>query len=96
MEEVLDLCNGAVAEQIFQPSLPVEYVTSISGRTDAPEVRCDLQTDRQTHTHRHTHTNPTTITLAVHARRGLIINVSNTVHVQVYYCHSVEGGAHKQ
>ena len=37
--------------QFFSPSLPAEYVTAFSGRTDAPEVRCDLtdkQTDRQT------------------------------------------------
>ena len=40
--------------------LPAEYVTVFSGRTDAPEVRCDL-TDppthppTQTHTHTHTH-----------------------------------------
>ena len=43
---MLDLCNGAFSEktpQIFRPSLPVEYVTSISGRTDAPEVRCGLK-----------------------------------------------------
>ena len=36
-------CNGAVSEkptQLFRPSLPVEYVTTISGRTDAREVRC--------------------------------------------------------
>ena len=31
----------------FLPSLPAEYVTAFSGRTDAPEVRCDL-TDTQT------------------------------------------------
>ena len=52
-EGVLDLCNGAVSEktpQIFLPSSPAEYVTAFSGRTDAPEVRCDL-TDRHTHTH---------------------------------------------
>ena len=39
MQEVPDLCNGVVSEktpQIFPPSLPAEYVTSISGRTDAP------------------------------------------------------------
>ena len=44
--------NGAVSEktpQIFGPPLPAEYVTVFSGRTDAPEVRCDL-TDRQTDT----------------------------------------------
>ena len=35
--------------QIFSPSFPVEYVTAFSGRTDAPQVRCDL-TDRQTDT----------------------------------------------
>ena len=33
----------------FWPSLPAEYVTAFSGRTDAPEVRCDLtDTERQT------------------------------------------------
>ena len=60
MEGVLDLRNGAVSEktpQIFWPSLPAGYVTVFSGRTDAPEVRCDL-------THTHTHTDkPTTVTL---------------------------------
>ena len=40
-----------------------------AGRTEAPEVRCDL-TDRQTDTHTHT---ATTVTLAAHARRGLKI-----------------------
>ena len=63
---VLDLCNGVVSGktlQIFSPSLPVEYVTTFSGRTDAPEVRFD-QTNRQT--------DPTTVTVAAHARRGLI------------------------
>ena len=47
----------------FLPLLPAEYVTVFSGRTDAPGVRFDL-TDTQT--------DPTTVTLAVHARRGLI------------------------
>ena len=50
MEGVLDLRNGAVSEktpQILRPPLPAEYVTVFSGRTDAPEVRCDL-TDRHT------------------------------------------------
>ena len=64
---VLDLRNGAVSEktpQIFWPPLPAEYVTVFSGRTDALEVSFDL-TDR--HTHR-----TTTVTLAAHARRGLI------------------------
>ena len=33
----------------FLSLLLAEYVTVFSGRTDAPEVRCDLtQTDRQT------------------------------------------------
>ena len=66
MREVLDLCSGAVSEktpQIFSPSLPTEFMTAFSGQTDAPEVRCDL-TDRQTH--------PTTVTLAVHVRQGLM------------------------
>ena len=47
-QEVVYLCNEAVSEkspQIFWPSLPVEYMAEFSGRTDAPEVRCDL-TDR--------------------------------------------------
>ena len=39
-EGVLDLRNKAVSEKILLPTLPVEYVTSISGRTDASEVRC--------------------------------------------------------
>ena len=42
-------------------------MTSISGQTDAPEVRCGL-----TDTHTHRQTNTTTVTLAAHARRGLI------------------------
>ena len=44
MQEVLDLCNKAVSKppQIFYLHLSVEYVTSISGQTDAPEVRCGL------------------------------------------------------
>ena len=42
-------------------------MTVISGRTDAPEVRFDL-----TDTHAHTQTDPTTVTLAVHAHRGLM------------------------
>ena len=70
-QEAVYLCNRAVSEkspQIFQPPLPVEYVTVFSGRTDAPGVRFDL-TDR--HTHTHTHTDPTTVTLVAHARRGL-------------------------
>ena len=68
-EGVLDLRNEAVSEktpQIFSPSLPAEYVTAFSGRTDTPEVRCDLtdkQTDRQTEL--------TTVTLAAHAHQGL-------------------------
>ena len=39
-------------QRIFLPSLPVEYVTSISGQTDTSEVRFGLagkQTGRQTH-----------------------------------------------
>ena len=59
---VLDLCNGVVSEktaQIFGPPLPAEYVTVFSGRTDALDVSCDIQTD------------PTTVTL-LHARRELI------------------------
>ena len=49
-QEAVYLCNGAVSEkssQIFRPPLPAEYVTVFSGRTDVPEVRCDL-----TDTHR--------------------------------------------
>ena len=45
----VDLRNKAVSEKIlkiFWPSLPVEYVILISGRTDAPEVRSGW-TDRQ-------------------------------------------------
>ena len=56
-EGVLDLCNGVVSEktpQIFLTLLSAEYVTALSGQTDAPEVRCDL-TDTQT--------DPTTVTL---------------------------------
>ena len=52
-QEAVYLCNGTVLEKspkIFRPPLPAEYVTVFSGRTDAPEVRCDL-TDRQTQTH---------------------------------------------
>ena len=44
-EGVLNLCNRAVSEKtphIFWPLLPIECVTSISGRTDAQEVRCDF------------------------------------------------------
>ena len=44
-EGALDLRNSWVLEktlQIFWPSLPTEYVTPFSGRTEAPEVRCDL------------------------------------------------------
>ena len=37
-------------------SFSTEYFTAFSGRLDAPEARCDRQTDRQTHTHTHTHT----------------------------------------
>ena len=43
-----------------------KHVTVFSGRTDAPEVRCDLtdrHTDTHTDTHTHTHTDPTTVTL---------------------------------
>ena len=62
LQEAVYLCNGAASEkstQIFRPSLPVEYVISFSGQTDAPEVRFRTDTD------------PTTVTLAAHARRGL-------------------------
>ena len=60
MEELLDLRNEVVSEktpQMVWPLLPVEYVTSISGPTDAPEVRCGL-TDGQTDTHRPDYSNP--------------------------------------
>ena len=52
----------------FCPSLPAEYVAAFSRQTEVPKVRCDLtdrQTDRRTDT-------ATTVTLAAHARRGLI------------------------
>ena len=52
----LNLRNTLVLEKtphIFWPSSPAEFVTAFSGRTDAPEVRCDL-TDTHTHTHTHT------------------------------------------
>ena len=55
MQEVLDLCNRAVSEKTLQtlrPSMPAEYVTVFSGRTDTPEVRCDLTC---AHTHIYTH-----------------------------------------
>ena len=59
---------GEKSPHIFRPPLSAEYVTVFSGRTDAPEVRCDLQrqTDRQD--------NP-----PAHARRGLITNPSFAV-----------------
>ena len=58
----LDLRNTWVLEktpQIFRPSSPAEFVTAFSGRTDAPEVKCDL-TDTHTHrqTDRHDYRNP--------------------------------------
>ena len=65
IQEAVYLCNRAVSEkstQLFSSSLPVEYVISFSGRTDAPEVRL---TDGHTH-------KTTTVTLAAHAHRGLI------------------------
>ena len=64
-EGVMDLYNGEVSEktlQIFSPSLPTEYVTTFSGRTDAPEV--SGQMDRQT--------DPTTVTLTAHAHQRLM------------------------
>ena len=45
MEGVLDLHNGVVSEKIphmFSPLLPTKYMTVFSGRTDTPEVKCDL------------------------------------------------------
>ena len=68
MREVLGLCNEAVSEKTPQLSLPDEFVTLISIQTDTPEVRCGL-TDGVTHRQ----TNPTTVTLAAHARRGLMM-----------------------
>ena len=68
----MDLRNRVVLEktpQIFRPPLPAEYMTVFSGRTDAPEVRCDL-TDRQTHTD--DYSNP-----SAHVCRGLINGPSN-------------------
>ena len=50
-------------------------MTVLSGRADAPEVRCDL-TDRQTDTH----TQMTTVTLAAHAGRGLMNHSMYVVH----------------
>ena len=44
-EGVLGLCNRVVSEKappIFGPLLPAEYVTELSGRTDAPKVRGHL------------------------------------------------------
>ena len=72
MKEMLDHCNGAVSEktsQIFSPSLRAKYmyVTAFSGRTDAPEVTCDL-TERQT--------DPTTVTIAAHCAA----RVNNSMH----------------
>ena len=67
MEGVLDLRNGAVSEktpQILRPPLPAEYVTVFSGRTSAPEVRCEL-TD--------THPDKATTVTLLCMRGGLII-----------------------
>ena len=51
MQEVLDLCNGAVSEKSprsFWSVLLVEYATAFSRWTDAPDVRCWLMdTHRQ-------------------------------------------------
>ena len=66
MREVLHLCNRAVSEktpQIFSPLLPTECMTAFSEQTEAPEV-IDMCLNRQT--------DPTTVTLAAHARRGLM------------------------
>ena len=44
MHEVLDLRNEAVSKkspQFFLPLLPVEYMTSNLGRTDAPDTQTD-------------------------------------------------------
>ena len=68
-EAVLDLRNGAVSEktpQIFRLPLPAEYMTEYSGRTNAPEMGFHL-----------TDTRMTTVTLAAHARRGLIKHVAH-------------------
>ena len=106
MQQVLDLCNETVSEktlQIFWPSVPVEYMTSTSGWTDAPDMRCgltDRQTDRQTdrhthtrththaHTHTHTQTNPTTVTLAAHACRGSTSSDTG-IHSTACMCYSI-------
>ena len=82
-QEAVYLCNRF--------PLPAEYVTVFSGRTDAPEVRCDLTdppTHPPTHTHTptpppptHTHRDPTTVTLAVHTRQGLTMHITtNSLH----------------
>ena len=56
--------------------MPAEYVTLISGQSDAPEVRCGL-----TDGHTHRLTNPTTVTLAAHVRRKVNENsVQGTAH----------------
>ena len=64
MEGVLDLCNRVVSDKMFLPLLPIEYMTVSSGRTDAPEVTCDL-TD--------THTDPTAVILAAHVCRAFTL-----------------------
>ena len=45
---MLDLYGTEKTPQFFLPPLPIEYMTELSGRTDAPKVRCDLI---KTHTH---------------------------------------------
>ena len=41
------------SHKCFDLCCPLSKVTGFSGRTDAPEVRCDLP-DTHTHTHAHT------------------------------------------
>ena len=90
MEGVLDLRNGAVSDktpQIFGPSLLAEYVTVFSGRTDTPEVRCDLT---HTHTHRQTnYSNP-----PAHARRGLIMYSSSHTLLREHLCMYIHVASH--
>ena len=56
--------------------LPAEYVTEISGQTDAPEVRCEL-TDTQTQT--------ATVTL-LRMHGGLIIGVARVPRMKQLTC----------
>ena len=67
-EGAFDLCSIFRENATNILTLPAEYVAAFSRRTEAPEVRYDL-TDRQTDGHTDT---ATTVTLAAHARGGLI------------------------